>query len=73
MWCAYVFTGIALVSLPAAIKTHDVVVIVSWVAQTFLQLVLLSIILVGQDLASKKAEDHHAVIKEIHAKVHKEK
>src|SRR5512142_3365157 len=48
MWCAYVFAAIALVSLPAAIQTHNSVVIVSWIAQTFFQLVLLPIIIVGQ-------------------------
>ncbi len=56
MWCAYLFAAIALISLPAAIKTGDPIVIVAWVAQTFLQLVLLSIIMVGQDVASKSVE-----------------
>jgi hypothetical protein len=56
MWCAYIFAAIALISLPAAIKTGDAIVIVAWVAQTFLQLVLLSIIMVGQDVASKSVE-----------------
>jgi hypothetical protein len=53
MWCAIAFAGIALVSLPSALATHDVVTIVAWVAQTFLQLVLLSVIMVGQDLTSR--------------------
>ena len=53
MWCAYIFAGIALISLPAAISTGDPIIIVAWVAQTFLQLVLLSIIMVGQDVQSK--------------------
>jgi len=53
MWCAIAFACIALVSLPGALATHDVVSIVAWVAQTFLQLVLLSVIMVGQDLASR--------------------
>ncbi len=56
MWCAYLFAAIALISLPQAIKTHDTVVIIAWVAQTFLQLVLLSIIMVGQDVQSKSVE-----------------
>ena len=56
MWCAYLFMAIALISLPAAIKTHDLIVIVAWVAQTFLQLVLLSIIMVGQNVASASVE-----------------
>ncbi len=56
MWCAYLFAAIALISLPEAIKTHNTVVIVAWIAQTFLQLVLLSIIMVGQDVQSKSVE-----------------
>jgi len=56
MWCAYLFAFLALISLPAAIKTHDVVTIVGWIAQTFLQLVLLSIIMVGQNLNSAGVE-----------------
>ncbi len=56
MWCAYLFMAIALISLPAAIKTHDLIVIVAWVAQTFLQLVLLSIIMVGQNVSSASVE-----------------
>ena len=56
MWCAYIFAALALISLPAALKTGDVVVIVGWVAQTFLQLVLLSIIMVGQNVSSAAVE-----------------
>jgi hypothetical protein len=56
MWCAYIFAAIALISLPTAIKSHDTIVIVSWIAQTFLQLVLLSIIMVGQNVQSKGVE-----------------
>jgi hypothetical protein len=56
MWCAYIFAALALISLPAALKTGDVVVIVAWVAQTFLQLVLLSIIMVGQNVSSAAVE-----------------
>ena len=63
MWCAYIFAAIALISLPAAIKTGDVVVIVAWVAQTFLQLVLLSIIMVGQQVQSTSVEE---MIRETH-------
>jgi hypothetical protein len=63
MWCAYAFAFIALMSLPSAIKSHDILVMVSWVAQTFLQLVLLSIIMVGQNLSSRNVEQ---MIKETH-------
>ncbi len=56
MWCAYIFAAIALISFPAALRTGDLITIVSWIAQTFLQLVLLSIIMVGQDVASASVE-----------------
>jgi len=56
MWCAYLFAIIALISLPTAIKSGDTIVIISWIAQTFLQLVLLSIIMVGQTISSAKVE-----------------
>ena len=56
MWCALIFACVTLVSLPAALRTGDPIVIVGWVAQTFLQLVLLSIIMVGQALESTKTE-----------------
>jgi len=63
MWCAYIFAAIALISLPAAIRTGDVVVIVAWIAQTFLQLVLLSIIMVGQQVSAASVEQ---IIRETH-------
>jgi hypothetical protein len=63
MWCAYIFAVIALISLPAAIRTGDVVIIVAWIAQTFLQLVLLSIIMVGQQVSSASVEQ---IIRETH-------
>ncbi|GAC1386415.1 MAG: hypothetical protein NVS1B7_5100 [Candidatus Saccharimonadales bacterium] len=56
MIAAMLFTGLALISLPAALKTHDKIVIVAWIAQTFLQLVLLPIIMVGQNIQGKHTE-----------------
>jgi hypothetical protein len=60
MWCAYAFAALALVSLPSAIRSGSVVTLVSWISQTFLQLVLLSIIIVGQNVlaaaSDKRAE-----------------
>ncbi|HET9093909.1 MAG TPA: hypothetical protein VFN36_02390 [Solirubrobacteraceae bacterium] len=56
MACAYVFAVIALISLPAAISSGQVIIIVAWVAQTFLQLVLLSIIMVGQSVQSAASD-----------------
>jgi len=55
MWCAYVFALVALISLPDAIKAGKPAII-SWIAQTFLQLVLLSIIIVGQNIQSAAAD-----------------
>jgi hypothetical protein len=59
MWCAYAFALFDLISLPNAIR-GGASAIVSWVAQTFLQLVLLSVIMVGQNVqaaaADKRAE-----------------
>ena len=57
MWAAYIFLALTLVSLPAALQSGNVLVIVSWVAQTFLQLVLLPIIIVGQNIQAKSSDD----------------
>lgn len=56
MACAYLFAFIALLSLPAAISSGQVIIIVAWIAQTFLQLVLLSIIMVGQRVQSAASD-----------------
>jgi hypothetical protein len=56
MWCAYAFAALALVSLPSAIRSGDAVTLVSWISQTFLQLVLLSIIIVGQNVLAAAAD-----------------
>ncbi len=70
MWCAYVFALLALISLPAAIASHDPIIIVAWIAQTFLQLVLLPIITVGQNVQAAatdaRAESDHATLMAIH-------
>jgi hypothetical protein len=71
MAMAYIFSLIALTSLPAiliqagVLTNSDVpkfltkpglILIVAWIAQTFIQLVLLSIIMVGQDVQSIAAD-----------------
>ena len=70
MWCAYAFAILALISLPAAIRSHSPIVIVAWIAQTFLQLVLLPIIIVGQNVQAAatdaRAESDHATLLAIH-------
>ncbi len=60
MWCAYAFALLALVSLPAAIASHDPIIIVAWIAQTFLQLVLLPVIIVGQNIQAAAADARSA-------------
>jgi hypothetical protein len=60
MACAYLFGVIALISLPAAINSGQVIIIVAWIAQTFLQLVLLSIIMVGQRVQSIASDERSA-------------
>jgi hypothetical protein len=55
MWCAYAFAGLALISFPAAVR-GGTATLIAWIAQTFLQLVLLSIIMVGQKVAAEKSD-----------------
>ncbi len=70
MWCAYLFGLLACISLPAAIHTQDPLIIVTWIAQTFLQLVLLPIIIVGQNVqaaaSDARAESDHKTLLAIH-------
>ena len=71
MWAAYLFTILALFALPSAIHQGTYYVIV-WLSSSFLQLVLLPIIIVGQNIqdaaADKRSEDTYkdaeAVLKE---------
>lgn len=73
MWCAYAFAILAIVSLPSAIASGSPVVLVSWISQTFLQLVLLSVIIVGQNVLAAAAdkrseatyEDADAILHEV--------
>ncbi len=70
MWCAYAFALLALISLPAALSSHNAIVIIGWIAQTFLQLVLLPIIIVGQNVQAAandaRAESDHETLLAIH-------
>ncbi len=67
MWCAYLFCLIAVISLPKILieagvlapgdvphflNNAGLILIVAWIAQTFIQLVLLSVIMVGQNVQS---------------------
>lgn len=70
MWCAYLFAILALISLPAAIQSHNPIIIVGWIAQTFLQLILLPIIIVGQNVqaaaSDARAQNDHETLLAIH-------
>lgn len=70
MWCAYIFTAISFVALPAAIASHDPIIIVAWISQAFLQLVLLPIIIVGQNVQAEasdtRAQSDHDTLLAIH-------
>jgi hypothetical protein len=55
MWCAYAFAIIALLGLRPALRPGGEGII-AWIAQTFLQLVLLSVIMVGQNVQSEASD-----------------
>jgi uncharacterized membrane protein len=55
MYCAFIFALLALVALPSALEGGPLT-IVQWISQTFLQLVLLSVIMVGQNLQGRHSE-----------------
>ena len=69
MWCAYLFAIVALMALPFV---HTPLQLIQWISQTFIQLVMLSVIMVGQGVqgsaADKRAEqtynDAEAVLHE---------
>ncbi len=56
MWCAYAFAVLALVALPSALASHDLMQMIQWVSQTFIQLVMLSVIMVGQNILGKASD-----------------
>ena len=55
MWCAYAFAILALIVLPDAIG-GGLLPLIQWVSQTFLQLVMLSVIMVGQNILGKASD-----------------
>jgi hypothetical protein len=56
MWCAAFFAVLACISAPAAFMSGNVITIISWVTQSFLQLVLLPVILIAQNIEGKHSE-----------------
>jgi hypothetical protein len=73
MWAAYLFILIGLVSLPQAFTAFskgDMLTAVAWLSQSFLQLVLLPIIIVGQNViqasTDARAEADHETLTAVH-------
>ena len=60
MWCAYAFAILALIVLPQAIA-GGLLTFVQWVSQTFIQLVMLSVIMVGQNVLGRAADKRAAM------------
>jgi hypothetical protein len=56
MWCAYAFAMLALVALPSALTDGSMLAIIQWISQTFIQLVMLSVIMVGQNILGKASD-----------------
>jgi hypothetical protein len=59
MWCAYAFALLAFIALPFALPgqaTGGVLQMIQWVSQTFIQLVMLSVIMVGQNILGKASD-----------------
>jgi hypothetical protein len=60
MWCAYAFAVLALAVLPQAIS-GGLLTLVQWGSQTFIQLVMLSVIMVGQNILGRAADKRAAM------------
>ncbi len=58
MWCAYAFAVLALTVLPEALN-GGLLTSIQWLSQTFIQLVMLSVIMVGQNILGQ-AQDRRA-------------
>ena len=55
MWCAYAFAILSLLVVKDAFK-GGLLTFIQWVSQTFIQLVMLSVIMVGQNIMSKSSD-----------------
>ena len=71
MWCAYAFAVLAILGFPyGQASARDYV---QWVSQTFIQLTMLSVIMVGQNLQSEQSKKRHddqiKHIKKLHKKI----
>lgn len=64
MWCAYVFVGLAILGFPYG--SDRLADYVQWLSQTFIQLVMLSVIMVGQQLISVRQDSHGDKLDAVH-------
>jgi len=55
MWCAYAFAALALLVLPQAVG-GGLLTLIQWLSQTFIQLVMLSVIMVGQNILGRASD-----------------
>lgn len=55
MWCAYFFAILALLVLPDALRS-GLLTTIQWLSQTFIQLVMLSVIMVGQNILGEASD-----------------
>jgi uncharacterized membrane protein len=69
MWCAYIFAVLAVAGFPglhASVQNY-----VQWVSQTFIQLTMLSVIMVGQKLMTDIQKKNHKEMQDLHGVLHK--
>lgn len=55
MWCAYAFAALAVAGLPTALKPGNIGLLF-WISSDLLQLVLLSVIIVGQNIGARASD-----------------
>ena len=73
MWTAYGFAAVAVVGLfgVLAILSPNIYTLIAWLSQTFIQLVLLPVIMVGQNVLNRHSElmaeeMYHGVVRLLH-------
>lgn len=67
MTCAYFFAALAIFGFPYG--SHAIKDYVQWLSQTFIQLTMLSIIMVGQNIMSKSHDEHAQRTEDLHDKL----
>jgi len=69
MYCAYFFAFLAILGFPYGAST--LIPYIQWLSQTFIQLTMLSVIMVGQELLQKNHTKHHKDMEDVHRKLDK--